>query len=84
MKKIVSICQDVDQETGEDLNPNRRKNLEPGVREEVLRNPDQPTQASVLELEENSSEHKRLTKITDLEKWEIKQVFVQHIPDLSL
>ncbi|XP_016889659.1 ATP-dependent RNA helicase DHX8-like isoform X2 [Cynoglossus semilaevis] len=77
--KTSLSMKDVDQETGEDLNPNRRKNLEPGVREEVLRNPDQPTQASVLELEENSSEHKRLTKITDLEKWEIKQMIAANV-----
>lgn len=39
-----------------------------------MRNPDRPVEATVLELEENPTERKRLTKITDLEKWEIKQV----------
>lgn len=75
----TSCCQDVDQETGEDLNPNRRRNLDTGAGDEAMRNPDRPIEASVLEMEENSTERKRLAKITDLEKWEIKQVFVKHI-----
>lgn len=79
MSGCVFMCsQDVDQETGEDLNPNRRRNLDTGVAgvtgDEAMRNPDRPVEATVLELEENPTERKRLTKITDLEKWEIKQV----------
>lgn len=79
MSGCVFMCsQDVDQETGEDLNPNRRRNLDIGVAgvtgDEAMRNPDRPVEATVLELEENPTERKRLTKITDLEKWEIKQV----------
>lgn len=49
-----------------------------------MRNPDRPTESSMLEMEENLTEHKRLTKITDLEKWEIKQVFSKHILNNSL
>lgn len=71
--------QDVDQQTGEDLNPNRRRNLDPGVGDEAMRNPDRPVEASMVEPEENPSERKRLAKITDLEKWEIKQVSCPHI-----
>ena len=67
--------QDVDQETGEDLNPNRRRNQALfGTSDEAMRNPDRPVEPSLLELEENPTERKRLSKITDLEKWEIKQV----------
>lgn len=40
----------------------------------MLRNPDRPAEAAVLDMQENSTERKRLKKITDLEKWEIKQV----------
>lgn len=69
----------MDQETGEDLNPNRRRNLDPGAGDEAMRNPDRPVEASVLEVEENPTERKRLAKITDLEKWEIKQVYIKDI-----
>lgn len=65
----------MDQQTGEDLNPNRRRNLDLGPADEVMRNPDRPIDPSLLEVEENPMERKRLAKITDLEKWEIKQVF---------
>lgn len=67
----------MDQETGEDLNPNRRRNLDLGVGDDAMRNPDRPVDPSLLELEENPTERKRLAKITDLEKWEIKQVFIK-------
>lgn len=69
----------MDQETGEDLNPNRRRNLDLGVGDEAMRNPDRPVEVSILEMQENPTERKRLAKITDLEKWEIKQVFIKHI-----
>lgn len=73
-------CQDVDQETGEDLNPNRKRNLDTGGGggDEAMRNPDRPIEVSMLELAENPAERKRLAKITDLEKWEIKQVDETH------
>lgn len=68
----------MDQETGEDLNPNRRRIADSGVGEEMLRNPDRPVEATMLEMQDNSTERKRLKKITDLEKWEIKQVPQTH------
>lgn len=71
---MFTCRQDVHQETGEDLNPNRKRNLDAAVGDEAMRNPDRPFDASVLETQENPSERKRLTRITDLEKWEIKQV----------
>ncbi|XP_036937817.1 ATP-dependent RNA helicase DHX8-like [Acanthopagrus latus] len=81
--KASLSMKDVDQETGEDLNPNRRRNLDTGVAgvsgDEAMRNPDRPVEASVLELEENPTERKRLTKITDLEKWEIKQMIAANV-----
>lgn len=73
-----NVLQDVDQVTGEDLNPHRRRFTNSGVVEEMLRNPDRPVEAAILEMQENSSERKRLKKITDLEKWEIKQVPQTH------
>ncbi|XP_076615856.1 ATP-dependent RNA helicase DHX8-like isoform X2 [Chaetodon auriga] len=77
--KASLSMKDVDQETGEDLNPNRRRNLDPAVGDEAMRNPDRPVEASVLEVEEDPSERKRLTKITDLEKWEIKQMIAANV-----
>lgn len=72
--------QDVDQDTGEDLNPNRRRNLVGETNEETsMRNPDRPSHLSLVnapEVEDDSLERKRLTRISDPEKWEIKQVCV--------
>nr|XP_057921996.1 ATP-dependent RNA helicase DHX8-like [Doryrhamphus excisus] len=72
--KASLSMKDVDQETGEDLNPDRRRNVEvEDVGDAAMRNPDFPVEAQLLEAEENTSERKRMAKITDLEKWEIKQ-----------
>lgn len=75
---FLIVLQDVDQETGEDLNPNRRRNLVGETNEETsMRNPDRPTHLSLVsapEVEDDSLERKRLTRISDPEKWEIKQV----------
>ncbi|KAK5906281.1 hypothetical protein CgunFtcFv8_002163 [Champsocephalus gunnari] len=77
--KASLSMKDVDQGTGEDLNPNRRRNLDPAVGEEALRNPDRPVEAIVLDIDENPMERKRLSKITDLEKWEIKQMIAANV-----
>ncbi|XP_034716286.1 ATP-dependent RNA helicase DHX8 isoform X4 [Etheostoma cragini] len=77
--KASLSMKDVNQETGEDLNPNRRRNLETAVGDEVMRNPDRPVEASVGDMEENPTERKRLSKITDLEKWEIKQMIAANV-----
>ncbi|XP_077357992.1 ATP-dependent RNA helicase DHX8-like isoform X2 [Festucalex cinctus] len=70
--KASLTMKDVDQETGEDLNPNRRRN-------NAMRNPDFPVEVCVLETEENPSEQKRMARITDLEKWEIKQMIAASV-----
>ncbi|KAM3859369.1 ATP-dependent RNA helicase DHX8-like [Diretmus argenteus] len=77
--KASLSMKDVDQETGEDLNPNRRRNLDLGVGEEAMRNPDRPVEPTVIEMEENPIEQKKLSKITDLEKWEIKQMIAANV-----
>ncbi|XP_028424334.1 ATP-dependent RNA helicase DHX8-like [Perca flavescens] len=77
--KASLSMKDVNQETGEDLNPNRRRNLDTAVGDEAMRNPDRPVEASIVELEENPTERKRLSKITDLEKWEIKQMIAANV-----
>uniref|UniRef100_A0A3B4YQS2 ATP-dependent RNA helicase DHX8 n=1 Tax=Seriola lalandi dorsalis TaxID=1841481 RepID=A0A3B4YQS2_SERLL len=77
--KASLSMKDVDQETGEDMNPNRRRNPGVEVVDENMRNPDRPNEVSMLEMEENPTEHKRLTKITDLEKWEINQMIAANV-----
>uniref|UniRef100_H3CAR0 ATP-dependent RNA helicase DHX8 n=1 Tax=Tetraodon nigroviridis TaxID=99883 RepID=H3CAR0_TETNG len=77
--KASLSMKDVDQVTGEDLNPNRRRVADSGVGEEMLRNPDRPVEAAVLETQDSSTERKRLKKITDLEKWEIKQMIAANV-----
>lgn len=69
----------MDQDTGEDLNPNRRRNMGPEGGDDVsMRNPDRPSNLNLghaPEMEQDDTlERKRLTKISDPEKWEIKQV----------
>lgn len=78
------LYQDVDQETGEDLNPNRRRNVGPDGSEDIsMRNPDRPSNLNLghaPEMEQDDTlERKRLTKISDAEKWEIKQVRLPNV-----
>lgn len=75
-QKISLSMKDVDQETGQDLNPvvNRTRTEED---EKHLRNPDRPT--SLLELQTNNDEdenysRKRVQRLSSPEKWEIKQM----------
>ncbi|KAL2078112.1 hypothetical protein ACEWY4_025797 [Coilia grayii] len=79
--KTSLSMKDVDQDTGEDLNPNRRRNA--GADEEpAMRNPDRPTNLNLghaPEMEDDSLERKRLTKISDPEKWEIKQMIAANV-----
>uniref|UniRef100_A0A8C5S403 ATP-dependent RNA helicase DHX8 n=1 Tax=Laticauda laticaudata TaxID=8630 RepID=A0A8C5S403_LATLA len=80
--KTSLSMKDVDQETGEDLNPNRRRNLIGESEETAMRNPDRPTHLSLVsapEVEDDTLERKRLTRISDPEKWEIKQMIAANV-----
>ncbi|KAM6951416.1 ATP-dependent RNA helicase DHX8-like isoform 2-T2 [Aplochiton taeniatus] len=81
--KASLSMKDVNQETGEDLNPNRRRNLGPeGGEESAMRNPDRPAEPTLViaELEQdNPLARKKLHKITDLEKWEINQMIAANV-----
>uniref|UniRef100_A0A8C3GC76 ATP-dependent RNA helicase DHX8 n=1 Tax=Cyclopterus lumpus TaxID=8103 RepID=A0A8C3GC76_CYCLU len=81
--KTSLSMKDVDQETGEDLNPNRRRNVGPDGDEITMRNPDRPSNMNLgqpPELEQDDTlERKRLTKISDPEKWEIKQMIAANV-----
>ncbi|KAF5906338.1 ATP-dependent RNA helicase DHX8, partial [Clarias magur] len=79
--KTSLSMKDVDQETGEDLNPNRRRNVG-GQEETAMWNPDRPTNLNLghaPEVEDDTLERKRLTKISDPEKWEIKQMIAANV-----
>ncbi|KAG8565858.1 hypothetical protein GDO81_013002 [Engystomops pustulosus] len=81
--KTSLSMKDVDQDTGEDLNPNRRRNMVGESNEEAsMRNPDRPSHLSLVnapEVEDDTLERKRLTKISDPEKWEIKQMIAANV-----
>uniref|UniRef100_A0A8C2EGR6 ATP-dependent RNA helicase DHX8 n=1 Tax=Cyprinus carpio TaxID=7962 RepID=A0A8C2EGR6_CYPCA len=81
--KTSLSMKDVDQDTGEDLNPNRRRNVGgDGQEESAMRNPDRPTNLNLghaPEVEDDTLERKRLTKISDPEKWEIKQMIAANV-----
>ncbi|XP_067167931.1 ATP-dependent RNA helicase DHX8 isoform X3 [Apteryx mantelli] len=81
--KTSLSMKDVDQVTGEDLNPNRRRNLVGETNEETsMRNPDRPSHLSLVnapEVEDDTLERKRLTRISDPEKWEIKQMIAANV-----
>ncbi|MFT7818704.1 ATP-dependent RNA helicase DHX8, partial [Arapaima gigas] len=81
--KTSLSMKDVDQDTGEDLNPNRRRNVGgEGTDETAMRNPDRPTNLNLghaPEVEDDTLERKRLTKISDPEKWEIKQMIAANV-----
>ncbi|XP_049808089.1 ATP-dependent RNA helicase DHX8 [Schistocerca nitens] len=79
-QKVSLSMKDVDQETGEDLNPTGNNLLLNKDRDEeqAHRNPDRPT--SLLELqgslaeEDETNSRKRVHRISSPEKWEIKQM----------
>lgn len=78
-QKVSLSMKDVDQETGEDLNPTSHSSLLAREREEEAahRNPDRPT--SLLDLqgvleEDEINSRKRVNRISSPEKWEIKQM----------
>ncbi|XP_067003778.2 ATP-dependent RNA helicase DHX8 [Anabrus simplex] len=88
-QKVSLSMKDVDQETGEDLNPTSNNMLMGRDRDEeqAHRNPDRPTsllelQGSILEEDETHS-RKRVHRISSPEKWEIKQMLAASCVDKS-
>jgi ATP-dependent RNA helicase DHX8/PRP22 len=78
--KVGLSIKDVDQRTGEDLNPQHTKRLvqtstSTGSNEVEARNPDRPDNYSEVPVsEEDSMEKKKVKQISDFEKWELQQV----------
>lgn len=87
-QKVSLSMKEVDQDTGQDLNPNSHAHLrEDDARD---RNPDRPIAGtSVLQLEgglepdEEDQSRKRVTRISSPERWEIKQMISSGVIDRS-
>ncbi|EDS35805.1 ATP-dependent RNA helicase DHX8 [Culex quinquefasciatus] len=83
----ISLCmKDVDQESGKDLNPLSHAHLQDG--EMANRNPDRPMNVpSMLNIQENDgaeeTSHKKVTRISSPERWEIKQMISSGVIDRS-
>ncbi|XP_046446115.1 ATP-dependent RNA helicase DHX8-like [Daphnia pulex] len=87
-QKISLSMKDVDQDTGEDLNPAPSTSSRPGLTsqesETALRNPDRPL--SLLDLKANVEEdeltnRKRVQRISSPERWELKQMMAANCID---
>lgn len=76
-QKTSLSMKDVNQETGEDLNPNVAPVGISNMEEDSMRNPDRPM--SLMELtkgtdEEDLATYKRVNRISSPERWELKQM----------
>ncbi|KAK3591983.1 hypothetical protein CHS0354_031490 [Potamilus streckersoni] len=86
--KTSLSMKDVDQETGEDLNPGQIRSMVGGeVKSDEIeaRNPDRPSTMPLVSLPEanDTLERKRLNRISSPEKWEIKQMLAANVIDKS-
>lgn len=81
--KISLSIKDVDQETGEDLNPTRSRQPVGGEISEMTRNPDRPAGIPVVPVyeEDEPSSRRKVQRITSPEKWEIKQLISAGVLD---
>lgn len=78
--KIRLSMKDVDQDTGEDLNPKTKSrggdddSME--TEEGNMRNPDRPSNLPLVTVpnEDDTAIRKRVQRVTSPEKWELKQV----------
>lgn len=79
--KISLSMKDVDQESGEDLNPTRSRQNVGGEVSDMARNPDRPSGIPVVPVyeEEEPNSRQKVQRITSPEKWEIKQANIIHI-----
>ena len=79
--------QDVDQETGEDLNPKRSAAPRgENVAEDIAaRNPDRPSSMPLVSMPDidESKERKKFQRVSSPEKWELKQMIAANVIDKS-
>lgn len=87
--KVSLSMKEVDQLTGEDLNPSSHAHLNDDDDEISGRNPDRPMGGTaMLQLnttvdEDESTNRKRVTKISSPERWEIQQMIASGVIDRS-
>ncbi|XP_022791850.1 ATP-dependent RNA helicase DHX8-like [Stylophora pistillata] len=81
--KISLSMKDVDQESGEDLNPTRSRQNVGGEVNNMARNPDRPSGIPVVPVyeEEEPNSRRKVQRITSPEKWEIKQLISAGVLD---
>ncbi|XP_013778446.1 ATP-dependent RNA helicase DHX8-like [Limulus polyphemus] len=86
-QKTSLSLKDVDQETGEDLNPVRSKGSmnSDDSEEESLRNPDRPSSLPLITKrdDDDMDNRRRVQRISSPEKWEIKQMMSANCIDKS-
>ncbi|XP_046342220.2 ATP-dependent RNA helicase DHX8-like [Haliotis rufescens] len=86
--KTSLSMKDVDQDTGEDLNPTRSRNIggDVGGDDIEARNPDRPSTIPLVDAPENddvSTDRKTFKRISSPERWEIKQMMAASCIDKS-
>ncbi|XP_002734274.1 ATP-dependent RNA helicase DHX8-like [Saccoglossus kowalevskii] len=84
--RVSLSMKDVDQDTGEDLNPTSARNLPSSHDnpEETIRNPDRPSNIPLVNVkmeEDDSSNVKKVQRMTSPERWEIKQMLAANCID---
>ncbi|PIK41418.1 putative ATP-dependent RNA helicase DHX8-like [Apostichopus japonicus] len=86
--KIRLSMKDVDQKSGEDLNPKLSKGLQHSEdSEDVSRNPDRPTTLPLVQAPgpdvEDVGMRRRVQRVTSPERWELKQMMAANCIDKS-
>lgn len=85
--RIGLSMKDVDQDTGEDLSPHLRVKSKEELEAERAQNPDRPSSIRVNRLtdvpipEDEAAGFKRVSNISDYEKWEIRQLISSGVLD---
>ncbi|XP_065069925.1 ATP-dependent RNA helicase DHX8-like [Rhopilema esculentum] len=85
-KKISLSMKDVDQATGEDLNPDGGLRSAANRQEDLsLRNPDRPSSSSLVPVvdDRDFDVKKKFNRISSPERWEIKQLIAAGVLDVS-
>ena len=81
------ILQDVDQKTGEDLNPKQTRSIVGGDRDKAdeARNPDRPTSIPLVSVPEQNdvAERRHAQRPSSPELWELKQMAAASVIDIS-
>ena len=81
------LLQDVDQQTGEDLNPKQTRSIVGGDKDKAdeARNPDRPTSMPLVTVPEQNdvAERRHAQRPSSPELWELKQMAAANVIDVS-